>query len=147
MTLPLVLRFFHVLAAAVWFGSALFWPGALRRALAPGAPAPAQELAQARAGVGLDLGIGLATLATGIVYMSPAGGVPFRMGLGLGLGLALLRIVLLLALARPALRRIAEATAAGDLGAARAAAKALPAYAGTAHLLWLLALACMVFPV
>jgi len=147
MTLSLVLRFFHVVPASLWFGSALFWPGALRRALAPSAPAPAQALAQARAGAGLDLWMGLATLATGIVYLSPAGGISFRMGLGLGLGLALLRIVLLLTLARPALRRIAEATAAGDFGAARAAAKALPAYAGTAHLLWLLALACMVFPV
>ncbi|HEX7625234.1 MAG TPA: hypothetical protein VF400_16775 [Anaeromyxobacteraceae bacterium] len=147
MTLSLVLRFFHVLAAALWIGSALFWPGALRRALAAGTQAPAQALAQARAGAGLDLGIGLATVATGIVYLSPAGGVHFRMGLGLGLGLALLRIVLLLALARPALRRITEAVGAGDLEAARAAAKALPAYAGAAHLLWLLALACMIFPV
>ncbi len=145
MTLSLVLRFLHVLAAAIWFGSALFWPGALRRAIAAGTLAPA--LAQARSGAGLDLWAGLATVATGTVYMSPAGGVPFRMGLGLGLGLALVRIVLLLALVRPALRRITAASGAGDLGAARAAAKALPAYAGTAHLLWLLALACMVFPV
>ena len=149
MTLSLVLRFFHVLASALWFGTALFWPGALRRALAAGtqAPAPAAALSQARAGAGLDLWVGVATVATGTVYLSPAGGVPFRMGLGLGLGLALLRIVLLLALVRPALRRVAEAVGAGDLGAARTAAKALPAYAGTAHLLWLLALACMIFPV
>ena len=147
MTLSLALRFLHVLSAALWMGSGLFWPGALRRALALGAPHPSPALAQARTGLGLDLGAGVATVVTGLVYASPLGGVSMRAGILLGLTLALVRLALLFALARPSLRRAANEVGAGDLEAARAASKRLPAYAGGAHLLWLLALACMVFPI
>lgn len=145
--MTLALRFLHLLSAALWMGAALFWPGAVRRALAaaPAAP-PAPALAQARAGIGLDLGAGLATVATGLLYLA-LGGVALRRGLEAGLALALLRLVLLLALARPALAAAAAGVAAGDLDRARGASRKLPAYAGAAHLLWLLALVCMVWPV
>lgn len=147
MTLPLVLRFLHILAAALWIGSALFWPGTLRRALAAApAQAPGAALAQARTGVALDLAFGLAAIATGLLYMA-MGEVPLRHGLEAGFGLAVLRLVLLFALARPALGRIAGGLARGDLEAARAASRKLPAYAGMAHLLWLLALVGMVWPI
>lgn len=146
MTLSIVLRFLHVLSAALWMGSGLFWPGALRRALALGPPHPAPALAQARVGLGLDLGAGVATALTGLVYASPLGGVPMRAGILVGLLLALARLALLVALARPALRLASDAVARGDLEAARAASKKLPAYSGSAHLLWLAALIAMVFP-
>lgn len=147
MTLQLVLRFLHVLAAAVWIGSALFWPGAVRRAVAaaPG-QAPAPALALARTGLALDLAFGLATVATGLLYLA-LGEVPIRHGLEAGLLFAIVRLALLLALARPALRGVADGVASGDLERARGAARKLPAYAGAAHLLWLLALAGMVWPV
>lgn len=145
MTLSLTLRFLHVLSAALWMGSGLFWPGALRRALALGPPHPAPALAQARAGLGLDLASGAATVVTGLVYASPLGGVSMRAGILVGLALALARLALLFAMARPALQRAAEALARGDLEAARAASKRLPAYSGSAHLAWLLALVAMVF--
>ncbi len=147
MILSVALRFLHVLAASLWMGSGLFWPGALRRALALGPPHPAPALAQARTALGLDLGAGVATLTTGLVYASPLGGLPVRAGILVGLALALARLALLFALARPALRRAADAAGAGDLQGARAASRRLPAYAGSAHLLWLLALVCMVFPI
>jgi hypothetical protein len=140
------LRFLHVLAASVWIGSALYWPGALRRALAAVPPAPVPALAQARSGVALDLAFGLATVATGLLYLV-LGEVPLRHGFEAGFALALARIALLLVLARPSLRAVAEGAAAGDLERARGAARKLPAYAGAAHLLWLLALVCMVWPV
>jgi hypothetical protein len=146
MILPLALRFLHVLAAALWMGSGLFWPGALRRALALGPPHPAPALEQARAGLGLDLGSGVATMVTGLAYASPLGNVPMRTGILVGFVLALGRLALLFALARPALLRASEALARGDLEAARAASKRLPAYSGSAHLLWLLALMAMLFP-
>jgi len=145
MILSLVLRFLHVVAAAAWLGAALYWPGALKRGLAGGAPAPA--LALARTGLGLDLGLGLALLATGLLYASPLGGVVLRTGIWIGLLLAIARLLLLLVLARPAVLRAADAVAAGRLDDARAAARPVAAYAGVAHLLWLLALAAMVFPV
>jgi hypothetical protein len=147
MTLSLAIRFLHILVAAVWLGSALFWPGALRRALGLGAPHPAPALALARKGLGLDLGFGVATLATGLVYASPLGGVPIRTGIFVGLFFAAARVALLVGLARPAVRRAGDAFAAGRLDDARTAAKPVAAYAGVAHLLWLGALVTMVFPI
>jgi hypothetical protein len=146
MTLHLALRFLHLLSASLWIGSALSWPGALRRALAAAQPEPGPALAQARTGVALDLAFGIATVATGLLYMA-MGEIPLRHGLEAGFGFAVIRIVLLLVQARPALRAAAQGVAAGDLERARGAARRLPAYAGAAHLLWLLALVCMVWPV
>jgi hypothetical protein len=146
MTLHLALRFLHLLSASIWIGSALFWPGALRRALAAAQPEPGPALAQARTGFALDLAFGLATIATGLLYLA-MGEVPLRHGLEAGFAFAVIRIFLLLAMARPALRAAAQGVAAGDLERARGAARRLPAYAGAAHLLWLLALVCMVWPV
>jgi hypothetical protein len=146
MTLAYALRFLHVLSAALWLGAVLFWPGALRRALALGAQHAAPALAQARVGLGLDLGAGLATVATGLVYASPVGGAAVRAGILVGLALTLVRLALLFAMARPALRRTGDAVASGDLDGARAAARRFAPYAGSAHLLWLLALVMMVFP-
>ena len=147
MTLSSVLRFLHILSASLWLGSALFWPGALRRALALGPPHPAPALGQARAGLGLDLGAGIATVVTGLLYASPLGNTTMRGGIFVGFLVALARLALLFALARPALRRSSDALAQGDIEAARAAVKKLPAYSGSAHLLWLLALVAMVFPI
>jgi hypothetical protein len=147
MAFSLALRLLHVAAAALWMGSALYWPGALRRALAAGPPHAAPALALARTALGLDLGAGVATMLTGLVYASPVGGGRLRAGILVGLALALVRLGLLLGLARPAVRRVSEADAAKDAVAALAAARPIPAYAGSAHLLWLLALVFMVFPI
>jgi hypothetical protein len=127
-------------------GAVLSWPGALRRALKAGSPHVPPALSQARAGLGLDLGAGLATVVTGLVYASPLGGGPLRIGIVVGLALALARLALLVALARPTLRVVADEVTAGRLDAAQAASRRLPAYTGTAHLLWLLALVTMVLP-
>lgn len=146
MTSSLVLRFLHVLSAALWMGAVLSWPGALRRGLKLGPPHPAPAIAQARTGLGLDLGAGLATVVTGLLYVSPLGGGPLRIGIVVGLALALARLALLVALARPTLQAVSDRIGAGDIESARSASRRLPAYTGTAHLLWLLALVTMVFP-
>lgn len=143
--LQLAIRLLHVLSAALWMGAALSWPGALRRALALGPPHPEPALAQARGGLGLDLAAGLATVVTGLVYVSPLGGGPLRLGILIGLTAALARLALLVTVARPALRAVSDDVAAGELERARGAARRLPAYVGTAHLLWLVALGAMVF--
>ncbi len=143
----LSIRFFHILFASLWMGAVLSWPGALRRGLKVGPPHAAPALAQARVGVWLDLGAGLATIVTGLIYVSPYGGGPLRLGILVGLALALARLALLVALARPTLREIGDEVTTGRIDAARAAGRRLPAYTGTAHLLWLLALVLMVFPV
>jgi hypothetical protein len=145
MGLVLTIRFLHVLSAALWMGAALWWPGVLRRALAGDPPDAAAALALARRGTRVDLAAGLATIVTGAVYLSPLTGIAPRVGLWLGLGLALARVGLLHAMALPALRRVAAALSAGEAAAAREASRRLPAYAGAAHLVWLLALAVMVY--
>ncbi len=144
------LRYLHVLAASVWFGAALFWPGAVRRALrARSAAGDASlqvndALTQARTGLRLDLVAGLFTIAVGGAYAGALGAV--RPGIWVGAALALLRLALLLAMARPALAQLSGALAASDAGRAEDASRRLPAYAGAAHLLWLVALATMVIP-
>jgi len=145
MTLALVLRFLHILSAALWMGSSLFWPGALRRALFQEPPQAGPALEQAQAALGLDLGAGLAVLVTGLAYASPLGGVTLRLGILLGLLFALFRLALLVFLARPTLGRVRAALAAGEYAPARAASRRLLGYSGSAHLLWLLALVAMVF--
>jgi hypothetical protein len=141
MNATYLVRFLHIASAALWLGTALYWPGDLRRALDAGAPAVA--LKRARVALGLDLGAGLATVLTGGAYASFGGAAPIVMWGGLGL--AVLRLALALALARPAVARVAAAAEAGDLPRARAAAKGVAAYAGVAHLTWLVALMVMVF--
>jgi hypothetical protein len=143
--MPYAFRFLHILAASLWMGSALFWPGALRRALGAAPPQPDAALRQARAAAGLDLGAGIATVVTGGALIWAAGGNEIAVAAGLALALA--RLGLLLGVARPALARVEQAVAAGDVERARGAARRIPAYAGAAHLLWLAALAAMVFPV
>ncbi len=135
-------RFLHILCAALWMGAALYWPGDLRRALDAGAPGVA--LRRASGALALDGGAGLATILTGGLLASVGGANVVTMWGGLAL--AAVRLALLLLLARPAVARVASAATAGDLTGARAAAKGAAAYAGIAHLLWLLALAAMVFP-
>jgi hypothetical protein len=138
-----LLRFLHILSAALWIGAALYWPGDLKRALEAGTPDLA--LRRARSALGLDLGAGVSTILTGGALAGVAGASVVTMWAGLAF--ALTRVVLLFALARPAVARAAAGAAAGDLPRARAAAKGANAYAGVAHLLWVLALAAMVFPV
>ena len=140
-----LLRFVHILSAALWMGSALYWPGDLRRALEAGGGAPALALRRARGALGLDLAAGVATIVTGGAVAGVGGARELTMWGGLALAAA--RVALLLALARPALRRVDAAAQAGDLARAKLAAKRIAAYAGAAHLLWLIALAAMVFPV
>ena len=145
----ILLRFLHIVSAALWVGAALYWPGDLRRAVEAGAGAPELALRRARGALGLDLGAGLATLLSGGAYAGLLGadgmtvsGITMWGGLSLGLA----RLALLAALARPSVRRAEAAARGGDLARARGAAKGVAAYAGVAHLLWLLALAAMVLP-
>jgi hypothetical protein len=142
--MPYTFRFLHILSASLWLGSALFWPGALRRALGAPSPQPEAALRQARAGATLDLVAGLATIAAGGALLSVVGGN--EVAVAAGAALALARLGLLLGVSRPALASVERAVGAGDIERARVAARRVPAYAGAAHLLWLAALAVMVFP-
>jgi len=143
----LVIRFLHLLAAALWMGAALWWPGALRRALAGDLAHAGGALGQARRGTRVDLIAAVTTIATGLLYLwiLPPRGAGTGAGIWLGGGLAVARVGMLYGMALPALRQVEAAVGAGDSAAALATSRRLPAYAGAAHLTWLLALAAMVF--
>jgi len=141
------LLFLHVVSVALWLGAAVFVSGDIRRTLSLGPPHLVPMLARARSGLRLDLIAGIAALATGLVLASPLGGTRLRAGIFIGLGLALVRFALLLAVSRPTLGRIAAAVEAGRGADATAGARRLSAVQGVSHLLWILALATMIFPV
>ncbi len=142
-TLAAVL-FLHVTAAATWLGAALWMPGDVRRTLALGPPHTSALARRAGPALSLDLWAGLATLVTGLVAIALEGGVP-RAGIVVGLGAVLVRLGLLALGIFPAYRRVVRAVGTGDLASADAPARRLAGLSGAAHLLWMVALAGMVF--
>lgn len=139
------LLFFHVLSAAAWLAAALWTPGDVRRTLALGRPAVDALAARARPALALDLGAGLVTLLTGLAILGVDQVRP-RTGVEIGLGASILRFLVVLVAMRPAWRTVEAAIAkGGDLADALPAAKRMGMLAGIAHLLWLVALAGMVY--
>ena len=145
MTPLAVVKFLHILVAAAWLGAALWTPGDIRRTLALGKPGTDALPRRARPALSLDLWTGLATLLTGIALLALEGGQP-RAGVLVGFGAVLVRLGVLTLGMRPAYRRVEAAVAAGDLAAAEPPARRLSMLAGVGHLLWVIALAGMVFP-
>ncbi len=145
MTALVLVKFLHILSAAAWLGASLWTPGDVRRTLAMGKPYTDALPRRARPALSLDLWTGIATLLTGIAFIALEGGVP-RIGVLVGLGAVLVRLVVLTSGVRPAYRLVESFATAGDLAAAEVPARRLGMFAGIGHLLWLIALAGMVFP-
>ena len=137
--------FLHVLAAATWLGAALWTAGDVRRTLALGKPHTDALPRRVRPALSLDLWMGVATLLTGIAAIGLEGGVP-RTGVLVGFVAVLVRIAVLVLGVRPAYRSVEAALGQSDLSAAGAPARRLGMLEGIAHLLWVVALAGMVFP-
>jgi hypothetical protein len=145
VTALLSVKFLHILAAATWLGAALWTPGDVRRTLAQGMACVDALPRRVRSALSLDLWTGLATLLTGIALLALEGGQP-RTGVLVGFGAVLVRLAVLALGIRPAYRRVEAAVGAGDLAAAEAPARRLGMLGGIGHLLWVVALAGMVFP-
>jgi hypothetical protein len=144
--LALVLRFLHILAASTWLGAALWTAGDVRRTLAQGQPFVNALAPRSRPALRLDLWAGIATLVTGSALVGIMyAGMP-RAGIVIAFLAAALRLVLLLAVTVPALGRVQAAVSSGDLPATAAPARRLGMISGIGHLLWVVALAGMVFP-
>jgi hypothetical protein len=140
-----VLLFLHILFAATWLGAALWAAGDVKRTLALGRPHTDALAARTRPALSLDLWSGLGTLVSGLVLIPVVyPGMP-EPGIIVGLVAVLVRLALLGAAVMPAFRRLEKSVAAGDLAGAAPAAKRLGMLSGIAHLLWLVALAGMVF--
>lgn len=142
-----LLVFLHVLSTSIWIASALWLAGDVRRTLGAGRPEAAALQARFRPALGLDVAAGLATLATGaLLVWQQALGMP-RPGITAGIVLTLARLGVLAAMRR-AFRGIVARLAAGEpVAADDAGARRMSMLSGIAHLLWVLALAGMVFPV
>jgi hypothetical protein len=141
--LTLVL-FLHVLSATTWLAAALWTAGDVRRTLALGRPHTDALPHRARPTLSLDLWAGVATVLTGIAMIGLQGGVP-RIGVMVGLVAALARLALMGLALLPASKAIWRALEVGDLAGAAAPAKRLGMLSGIGHLLWLVALAGMIF--
>jgi len=142
-----LLLFLHVLSISTWIAAALWVAGDVRRALAMGRPHADVLSTRVNPALGLDAIAGLATLVTGGLLLWEMGMGHPRAGIAAGIVFALLRLGLLAGMRRAwrgllARIRSGEAIAVGD-----PAARRMAKLARFAHLLWLLALAGMVFPI
>ncbi len=143
---PLVL-FLHILSISVWMAAALWVSGDVRRTLASGRPHVDALPARIRPALGLDAAAGVATLVTGLLVMWEEGVRRPRLGITAGIVLTLVRMGLLAGLRR-AFRSIAARIRAGEaVPVTDPAARRMAMLSGIAHVLWLLALAGMVFPI
>jgi hypothetical protein len=138
-------RFLHILAASAWLGAALWVAGDVRRTLALGRPHLSALPARVSPALSLDVWLGVATLVTGVLVLLLQGLHP-PVSIMVGFALTLLRLLLVALAVRPVWNQLRARIAAGDeLPATDAAPRRLGMLSGIAHLLWLGALATMVF--
>ena len=138
------LRALHLLAMALWFSTALFFPGDVRRTLARGAPHTSVLAERTDRVVRFSALAGFLTVGTGLGLVFQMGGMralPTRLHIGLGLGVLLL--LLEVAAIGPVWAGVSKALAADKLDEARAQAKRLAPLSGVSHLLRLAAFVSM----
>jgi hypothetical protein len=143
--IPLFL-FLHVLSISVWLGAVLWLTSDVKRSLALGkahVDALAVRIAPA---LGLDAVAAIATFATGILVMWAEGWAPPRPGVSAGIVFALARAVVLGLVRRSVRSAVGRAQAGEAVSTSDPAVKRAAMLTGIAHLLWVLALAGMVFP-
>ena len=144
-SIVLALRFLHILSASTWLGASVWAAGDVRRTLALGRPHTDALTARVRPALALDFWSGLATLATGVIYAGLLyGGAP-PPGIMVGLVAVLLRLGLQVGVLMPASRRLQVALQGADAAAAAPLAKRMGMISGIGHLLWVIALAGMVW--
>jgi putative copper export protein len=142
-----LLRFLHILAAAVWLGATLWVAGDVRRTLAAGRGDAGALGARVSPALSLDLAAGILVLVTGLLVLLVQRVHP-RTGIMVGFALTLIRLGVVAAGLRPAWRAIAKRLQAGEtVPPTDAPVKKMAMFSGIAHTLWLIALATMVFPV
>ncbi|HET8540663.1 MAG TPA: hypothetical protein VFL83_12410 [Anaeromyxobacter sp.] len=146
-TLHSLLVFLHVLAISAWIAAALWVAGDVKRALAMGKPHVDALAARIRPALGLDAVAGVAAIVTGALLLWEQGMTHPRPGISAGIVLALVRLFLLAGMRRAWRGLLARIQAGEAVPADDRAARRMSMLSGIAHLMWLLALAGMVFPV
>jgi hypothetical protein len=147
LTFFYILRFFHIMSAAVWFGAVLLTPGDVRQTLERGRPHVDGLKDRLQKSVGISLRAGVLTVITGFAIVMTSGGfgnVPFRIHLAMGLA------VLMLGLGFMMINPLSEAICdvidqkGEDLEEAKSLATTFGALSGVNHLLWFITLGLMV---
>lgn len=147
MALHSLLVFLHVLAISSWIGAALWVAGDVKRALAMGKPHVDVLASRIRPALGLDAVAGIATIVTGGLLMWEMHMGHPRFGIMAGIVLALARLGLLAGMRRTWRGILARIRGGEAVAATDPAAKRMSMLSGIAHVMWLLALAGMVFPI
>lgn len=147
MNLHSMLVFLHVISIATWIGAAIWVAGDVRRTLAMGRPHVDALPARIRPALGVDAVAGVATIVTGALLLVEMGTAHPRVGIMAGIFLALVRLGLLAGMRR-AWRGIMARIQSGEaVPVSDPAARRMSKLSGIAHVMWLLALAGMVFPI
>lgn len=143
--IPLFL-FLHILSISAWIAGALWLAGDVKRTLALGEAHVDPLAGRVRSALGLDAIGATATFATGILIMWAEAWAPPRAGIIAGILFALARVFALGAVRRSARSVVGRAQRGEAVSPADPAVKRISMLSGIAHLLWVLALAGMVFP-
>jgi hypothetical protein len=140
------LLFLHILSISIWIAGALWVAGDVKRTLALGKPHLDPLAARVRSALGLDAIGAVGTFATGILIMWAESWAHPRPGIAAGILFALARLFALVGVRRSARAAVGRAQAGEAVSPSDPAVKRLGMLSGIAHLLWVLALAGMVFP-
>jgi hypothetical protein len=143
--IPLFL-FLHMLFMAVWIAGALWLAGDMKRSLALGKPHLDPAAARVRSALAVDAVGAIGTFASGILLMWAESWAPPRPGIAAGVLFALARVFALWIVRRSARGVLGRALSGEEVSPADPAVKRMGMFSGIAHLLWVLALAGMVFP-
>lgn len=139
--------FLHVLAISAWIAAVLWVSGDVKRTVVLGRPHVDALASRIRPAFGLDSVAAIATFASGILIMWGQGFVAPRAGVSAGIVLAIVRGAVLASLRRSVRAVIGRAQAGETVSPGEPVVRRMGMLSGIAHLLWLLALAGMVFPV
>ncbi len=139
--------FLHLLAISAWIAAVLWVSGDVKRTVALGRPHVDALASRIRPAFGLDSIAAIATFASGILIMWGQGFVPPRAGVSAGILFAAVRGGVLAYLRRSVRAVIGRVQAGEAVSPADPVVRRMGILSGIAHLLWLLALAGMIFPV
>tara|TARA_Y100001934_G_scaffold268201_1_gene349874 strand:+ start:445 stop:900 length:456 start_codon:yes stop_codon:yes gene_type:complete len=146
LTFIYILKFFHIMAASVWFGAVLLTPSDVRRTLDMGRPHVDGLAERLEKSVSISLRAGVLAVLTGFGLIFASGGMAamhFRIHIGMTLGILMLGIGFLMIM--PIVIGICDnIRQGGDLSEAKSLAPRLGMFSGINHLLWFITLALMV---
>ncbi|HJQ77772.1 MAG TPA: hypothetical protein VJ948_11005 [Acidimicrobiia bacterium] len=135
----------HIAIAAAWFGHKLLVPGDIRRSAGAGSADARALLSRLRRAERFGRLTGLGTVISGGLLVWAVGAGTVGIGVWVGTGLVLIAIVLGAVIARPASKRLVAAVETGDRVAASIAGAQIGRVLGIESVLWLGALAAMVW--